>query len=335
MVTEGEAVLYTDGRYFLQAEKEMYPGWTLMRMGLPDTPSEEDWLKATLPAGGVVGVDPTLIAAPRFRELSQSLKKVGRTLVAVERNLVDEVWDDQPSRPTAPVIRLDERYLSSPSSRLLPLSFLFHTSSLVRQTIIHPLLLTSRQSNDVVAATRFPDRYAGVSVTEKMRTVRAEMETKGQEVLLLSKLDEVAWLLNLRGSDIVYNPVFFAYVVVLPESAILFCDAEKLPAECTEDPTFSAMFEVQPYANFVGDLTARNLSCPVWVGPAYSYAVKQALQNAELLEDNTPVCTAKAIKNPTELEGMRQCHLRDAVALCEFFLWIEGEIASGRRVGWR
>jgi Xaa-Pro aminopeptidase len=115
MVTEGDAVMYTDARYFLQADTELFPGWTLMRMGQPETPSEIDWLKAALPAGGVVGVDPTLIPDPKFRELSESLKKVGKSLVAVDRNLVDQVWDDQPVRPMTKIIRLDERW-GSPHS---------------------------------------------------------------------------------------------------------------------------------------------------------------------------------------------------------------------------
>ena len=109
MVTEDEAVLYTDGRYFLQAENELYPGWTLMRMGLPETPSEFDWLKSALPDGGAVGVDPSLFAAPKFRELSQSLEKVGKSLVAIDKNLVDHVWDDRPPRPTAKIMKLDIR----------------------------------------------------------------------------------------------------------------------------------------------------------------------------------------------------------------------------------
>jgi Xaa-Pro aminopeptidase len=175
-------------------------------------------------------------------------------------------------------------------------------------------------------------RYAGTSYLDKLRDIRRTMESKGQEALVLSKLDEVAWLLNLRGSDIVYNPVFFAYVLVLPESATLYCDAEKLPAQCTDDKEFMSTYTVQPYTSFVPDLHARNLSSTVWVGSTYSYAVAQGLKDAELLEDDTPVCTAKAVKNSVELSGMRQCHLRDAVALTEFFRWIEIEIASGRHV---
>jgi len=282
MVTETDAVMYTDGRYFLQAEGELFDGWTLMRMGQPETPSEEEWLRTSLPPGGAVGVDPSLLAGPRFRELSTTLEKSGRSLVAVDTNLVDRMWDDRPARPMDPVIRLDER-------------------------------------------------YAGVSVTDKLHQVRGAMADKGQEALLLSSLDEVAWLLNLRGSDIVYNPVFFAYVLVTPHSATLYCEPEKLPAEVTDDKHFSAAVTVLGYSDFFDDLRGRDLRGPVWVGPTYSYAVAQALENAELLEDVTPVCTAKAVKNGVELDGMRGCHRRDAVALCEFFLWMEGEMAAGRR----
>lgn len=104
MVTANEAVMFTDGRYFLQAEKELFPGWKLMRMGLPDTPSENDWIRDAVPASGAVGVDPSLLSAPKFRELGASLEKVGKRLVAVDANLVDEVWGgDRPPRPRAKV----------------------------------------------------------------------------------------------------------------------------------------------------------------------------------------------------------------------------------------
>lgn len=94
---------------------------------------------------------------------------------------------------------------------------------------------------------RLDQRFAGESFEDKLRRVRGAMETAGQGALVLTALDEVAWLLNLRGSDIEYNPVFFAFAIVLPESATLYCDAEKLPVEVTQDKVFAATYQVRAY----------------------------------------------------------------------------------------
>lgn len=111
VVTDKEAALWTDGRYFLQASKQLDPGhWILQKSGMPGVPSKEEWLNTVLPLNAAVGVDPKLITVAACRTLKESLTKTGRVLELVHQNLVDLVWTDKPAIPRNPVFSLDVKY---------------------------------------------------------------------------------------------------------------------------------------------------------------------------------------------------------------------------------
>ncbi|XP_045110270.1 xaa-Pro aminopeptidase 1-like [Portunus trituberculatus] len=110
IVTEKDAALWTDGRYFLQASQEMDDNWTLMKQGLPKTPSEAKWLNKTLDVGSVIGVDPYLLEADVWRDLSRELQGGGHSIIAVPENLIDLIWTDRPTRPAECVVPLEEKY---------------------------------------------------------------------------------------------------------------------------------------------------------------------------------------------------------------------------------
>uniref|UniRef100_A0A8C6ZMG8 Creatinase N-terminal domain-containing protein n=1 Tax=Nothoprocta perdicaria TaxID=30464 RepID=A0A8C6ZMG8_NOTPE len=110
IVTEQHAAMWTDGRYFLQAAQQMDNNWTLMKMGLKDTPTQEDWLVSVLPEGSKVGVDPFIIPADQWKRMSKALKSAGHDLVPVKENLIDTIWVDCPQRPCKPLITLDLNY---------------------------------------------------------------------------------------------------------------------------------------------------------------------------------------------------------------------------------
>lgn len=97
MIEEGAAALWTDGRYFMQAESQLdNDTWTLMKSGLPSTPRMNEWLVETLPPNSNVGIDPFLISAKAFHELDEYLESYGHKLIALQQNLVDVVWKDRP-----------------------------------------------------------------------------------------------------------------------------------------------------------------------------------------------------------------------------------------------
>ena len=177
IVTATEALVWTDGRYHLQARQEMSEAWTLMKDGLVETPSQAEWL-AGLGAGARVGCDPHLMGVTAWTGLADKLGKAGLALVPVQENLVDRAWEERPARP---------------ASQVFPLEL----------------------------------QFTGERWEEKVGRVRAMLQECGAAALLLTALDEVAWLFNLRGSDIDYNPVFFSYAVVTQDRAVLFLRAEQ------------------------------------------------------------------------------------------------------------
>ncbi|KIX10556.1 uncharacterized protein Z518_01640 [Rhinocladiella mackenziei CBS 650.93] len=292
VITLDKAALATDGRYFNQASKQLDSNWLLLKQGMEDVPTWQEWTTEQAEGGKTVGVDPTVITASDARKLSETLKKKSHaTLVGVSENLVDKIWKDRPPRPAEKVIVLLEE-------------------------------------------------YAGKSYKDKLDDLRKELKKKKAAGMVVSMLDEIAWLLNLRGSDIPYNPVFFSYAAVTPNSATLYIDSSKIDSEVEE--YLRGAVDIKPYDALFSDLTniaeaatmeAKGLTKhppKLLIPNKSSWALSLGLGGEDKVEESrSPIADAKAVKNPTELEGMRQCHIRDGAALIEYFAWLEEELRSG------
>ncbi|KAG8216366.1 peptidase M24, structural domain-containing protein [Butyriboletus roseoflavus] len=283
VVTLRNAFLFTDGRYFLQAEQQLDENWTLMKQGLPDVPTWQDFLPKNLDQGTRVGIDPTLILATDAQTLTKSLGN--SELVPLSQNPVDVVWgSERPQRPKNPVSVLDVK-------------------------------------------------YSGETLRSKLDRARQELAKKNAVALAVTLLDEVAWLFNLRGTDIDFNPVFFAYAVVKQDSAVLFID--KTQVDDAVLTHFDQDVEIRPYGAFLPylkDLVETGLvkkDKPVLLGDKTSLAVVHALGEENVVSVPSPVAAMKAIKNSTEMEGFRQCHIRDGVALARYFAWLEEQLHNG------
>lgn len=295
VVTHDKAALATDGRYFNQAGKQLDGNWHLLKTGMQDVPTWQDWAAEESAGGKTVGVDPALIASSVAEKLDETVKKSGGAgLKAVSENLVDLVWGaDRPARPNNPIMLL-------------------------------------------------PEKYAGKDTATKLADLRKELEKKKAAAFVLSMLDEIAWLFNLRGSDITYNPVFFSYAIVTRDSATLYVDSSKLNAECRSYLDQNKV-TVKPYDQLFPDTKA--LASNAEAKPASepqtkylvsnkaSWALKLALGGDKFVEEvRSPVGDAKAVKNDVELDGMRNCHIRDGAALIEFFAWLEDQLINKKAV---
>ncbi|KAJ5043170.1 uncharacterized protein L3040_004551 [Drepanopeziza brunnea f. sp. 'multigermtubi'] len=291
VITHEKAALATDGRYFNQAAKQLDDNWLLLKQGLQDVPTWQEWSAEQSEGGKVVGVDPRVISAPEARRLSEKIKKRGgMDLTAVEENLVDLIWGtDRPPLPSEPVKVLARH-------------------------------------------------FCGKDVKAKLEELRKELEKKKSSGFIVSMLDEVAWLFNLRGNDIPYNPVFFSYASITPTSATLFVNESKLSKECKTYLADNGV-SVRPYEKIFDDsqvlgesltVDAEGQSGPMkkfLVSTRTSWALKRALGgDAKVEEVRSPIGDAKAVKNDTELDGMRACHIRDGAALTEYFAWLEHRI---------
>ncbi|KAJ1979820.1 hypothetical protein H4R35_001359 [Dimargaris xerosporica] len=174
-----------------------------------------------------------------------------------------------------------------------------------------------------------PTKYAGQAYDDKMAQIRQFLADKEAYGFIVSALDEIAWLFNLRGSDIPFNPVFFSYALVTQDRVVLYMDAAKLTTEAQSH--LAAMVTLKPYAAVFEDvsqtsLTAQQAKMPLLAGQGASWALVQAAGESSIETVVSPVLNAKAIKNATELEGMRQAHIRDAAALVSYFAWLEDQL---------
>ncbi|KAL5637758.1 hypothetical protein ACGC1H_002127 [Rhizoctonia solani] len=310
VVSASGAFLFTDGRYFLQAEQQLDSNWTLMKQGLPGVPTWQEFLAKKLPEGTKIGIDPTLISISDATSLRTTLAPRNSSLVPIAANLIDKIWASRPPRPAKP---------------------------------IHPLSL----------------KYAGTSPAEKLSALRAKLARAGATGVVISLLDEVAWLVGMRGADIDYNPVFFAYAIVTPAVATLFVNSSQLTSEAQEILK-EAGWEVDGYENIIKRLEELGSKAKeakeeqkdtedddgdemqpkgeakgkVLIDSKASLAVAHALGEGHYHVVRSSVADAKSIKNTAELDGFRNSHIRDGVALARYFAHLEEHLSGPEQPKW-
>lgn len=290
VVTQTKAALWTDSRYWVQAERQMDCNWELETD--VSVSSVAEWLITEVPPGGEIGFDPFLFSLKTHGDYSLSLESSNRTLKSIPVNLVDQVWKGRPS------IQADN-------------------------------------------LTRLPDRVIQRSWQMKVDQIRNEMRVNPYEptALLLSALDETAWLFNLRGNDIPYNPFFYSYTVLTMDEIWLFVHLERLTEElrvylnsscdgplCVQLKSYDTVLDhVKKYVSQSG--------VKVWIGTEYTnYALYELITPQDKLMTSTysPVLTSKAVKDETEQKILREAHVRDAVAVIQLLMWLEKAVPNGK-----
>lgn len=175
----------------------------------------------------------------------------------------------------------------------------------------------------------FSAEKAGRSCSEKIQAVRAEMQKAHADVFVMSALDDIAWLFNIRGRDVAYNPVVIAYAMLDDKNCTLYLDKTKL----TEDTAAYLKGEkvtVKPYLAIYEDLTALSLKNKVLVdGAKLNQSLYEAIpKSCPKVNQMSPVFKLKALKNDVELAGIREAMLKDGIALTRFFMWLEANVAG-------
>lgn len=286
VITANEAALWTDGRYFIQAESELKgSGYILQREGEPETPSVAEYILNALAGahgGGKIPENRAAInAAPRIcafdgRVLCEAdFKKLQRKLspenipLNGDFDLVGEIWKNRPPLSSEPAFMLD------------------------------------------IA-------YAGEEVSSKLSRLRARMKALKSDAHIISAPDEICWLLNLRGNDIPCCPVFYSYAVIFPEEAHLFADREKFSSEIL-DALSAVNVTLHPYES-VFDFVRGMSAATVLIDPAAtSHALYAAIpKGCHIKESLDPCVLLKAVKNKVEISNLKKAHLRDAVAHVKF-----------------
>lgn len=271
-VLEDKAALWTDGRYFIQAARQLEgSGIELMKMGQPETPSLEQWLLDNLKKGDTVGFDGRTISTSEAEEMKKVLGEKGIALEP-DADLVSAVWADRPA---------------------LPASKTFH----------------------------YEKQYTGREMDEKLADLRAAMKQKGAKSHVITKIDEVAWLYNLRADDIPSFPVALAYTTITEDGAKLYISSERLDEESAALLKENGV-QIRPYNAIYEDIEA--LEAPVLLNPAFvNSAIGMKIPAEKRIQAQDPVIEMKACKNETELNNTRHAHIKDGAAVTKFMHWLK------------
>ena len=286
VVTMTESAVWADGRYFVQAEKEIAgTEIQLMKMGEPGVPTVEEYCAKVVPEGGKLG----LCGLTASCALVNSVKKALETKNAAIKTLFleDELWTEgRPALPATP-------------------------------------------------AWILPKEYAGFSPAEKLGQLRAKLAELGCTAQLVGKLDNLAWLLNLRAMDIECTPYAMAYCYVTPDRAVLFIDQARVTPEAKAELEANGV-TLADYDSILDGMAAETEPQTVLAESAtVNYAVYQVLENNPALtvkDAADPLLAMKGVKNEVELAHLRECHLRDAVAMVRFQIELENRLASGEQL---
>ncbi|MEG1277884.1 MAG: aminopeptidase P family protein [Cellulosilyticaceae bacterium] len=280
VITAEEAGLWTDGRYFIQANKQLEDtGIKLFKSGEPDVPTIEEYLYEIVPVDGVLGFDGRVISAKQGMKLAKKLEDK-KVKVVYEKDLIDLVWEERPSLSQAPAFLLDTK-------------------------------------------------YCGKDFTQKVLELREVMKEKGVTTHVITTLDDIAWLFNLRGGDVKFNPVVLAYAVVTLESVCLFVDKDKLSEEI-KAKCLAEGITLQSYEE-IYEAVKRFDSEQIILLDSHkvNYAIYHNIsKDIKILDELNPTMYAKAKKNEVELQSIRNSHLKDGVAFTKFMYWLKTNLGK-------
>ena len=272
--------LWTDGRYFIQAEKQLEDSSIeLYKMGQPSVPTIAEWLKKNLKDGATIGFDGKVVSKSFYDSLDKALcsKEIKYNL---ENDLIGQIWNDRPEIP------MDNFY-----------------------------------SLDV--------KFAGKCRVEKLNEVREHMKAESITHFVLSSLDDIAWLFNIRGNDVPNNPVIISYALISMDEAILFVDFKKLTDNIKSELVKDGI-SIKEYDELGKCLKALNSKNVVSYDPAKTnmWIVNSLSSDVKKSEEQNYTTKLKAVKNDVELQNMRDSHVTDGVAMVKFLHWLDTNLGK-------
>lgn len=285
VITMDKAGLWTDGRYFVQAEEQLSGSEIkLYRMGEPEFPTLDEFLEEELPVDGCLGFDGRVVNSELGYGLQNLLQEKNVT-INCSKDLVGEIWTSRPAMSCEPIWSLNVK-------------------------------------------------YAGKSTVEKLSDLRDAMKKNKAQIHLMTALDEIAWLFNLRGNDIVNNPVFLSYALITQDEAYLYVQKEAIKEDTKMGKEVCAALaeakvQVKEYAEFLQDVAALKNEKVLLERKKASFAVCESIDaSCRIIDEMNPCATMKAVKNATEIENMRKAHLKDGIAVTKFMYWLKHTIGT-------
>ena len=268
IVTETEALLWVDSRYFIQAEEEIKgTEFRMLKLDTPGFPSPYDWLKENLKKNDVLGIDGNSISITEFSRVSKELKK-SRIEVKATDDLLDRIWKSRPAVPTTKCVEMK-------------------------------------------------DEYAGFTASAKVSLIRLKLRDYKAKWTLITSIDDIAWITNLRADDIPYNPVFYSYAFISLDRAIIYVSPKRFSSGIRKKA--EEAFEIRDYTDIfddIGNLTKKGVG---YFDPdRVNYVFAPFVDKPRNIRGRDISTDLKARKNPSELEGMRRAHFLDGIAFANF-----------------
>ena len=174
------------------------------------------------------------------------------------------------------------------------------------------------------------EKYCGETVESKINRIRTKMQEYGANTHILTSLDDIAWLFNIRANDIEYNPVVFANTILTMQETVIYIKTETLSDELNEYFRKNRII-VKEYDMFYNDL--ENITDSIVVEKnKINYCVWNKIKGRKIIDKVNPTTLMKAIKNNTELNNLRYAHIMDGIAVTKFIYWIKNEIKKGTKI---
>lgn len=285
VITQDFAGLWTDSRYFTQAESQLNnTGYELVKLKVPHTPEYIGWLLEVLPKGAKVGFNHQLITVALAQDIQQNLLPC--EIEITDADFISTIWNDRVGLPIEKAFLIDEE-------------------------------------------------AAGLSISAKITEVRKALKTNGAQYHFISSLDDIAWLFNLRGKDVDYNPVALSFALIGPNEVKLFIDEQKLTQ--TDIDTLNkqgvTLYPYQEVANALKDLPQ---DVHIFIDPKRTcFGFYQLLpKDVKIISGINPSTHLKGLKNDIEIKHIRKAMLHDGVALTKFFKWMEDHLGKEQVTEW-
>lgn len=272
VVTQEKAALWTDSRYFIQAEEELrHSEFNLHKQIKRHEPEQLIWLIGQLKEGDTIGINGFNFTKAQVDQIKKYAK--GKIIKVVQEDLISLIWEDRPEKSMSKVMELHVK-------------------------------------------------FAGKSRKDKIAEVKKQLHEQGASSYLVTALDEIAWVTNLRGSDVDFNPVFIAYLLITEDDTFLYTNKDKFDAQTIQNLE-SDQVHIKEYGDIEQDLSGIYADQKVALDKSLVNNILYDAISADKMEISSIIQKLKGVKNETELKNWEDAMVMDGVALTYAFYWLE------------
>lgn len=280
VITRDFAGLWTDSRYFLQAEEQLRnTGIELVKIKIHHSPEYIDWLKEKLEYGSTIGFDGKVVSIGLTGKLEKTLEDKN-IQINTSKDLIGEIWQNRPPLPDSKIFDFDVK-------------------------------------------------FSGVSREKKLENVKQRMKEEGVDYHLLTALDDIAWIFNIRANDVKYSPLAVSFALIGFDNTSLFIDKKKIPDKLKKILS-DAGISLMSYKEISKALMKLGKGTRIYLSPGSTNTwLYQSIPSfCKIIEGISIPAKLKAIKNPVEIEHVKNTMVKDGVALTRFFFWLERAIGK-------